>query len=134
MGSEMCIRDSTASCAGIEQQELITAAGSGILASLQIVPLNPERDFPLAVTFTGPEIVEQFFAQALFVDQIGFEDVTDEADWTLEADPGTPFVLDDDGTLTINGIGTAMVTATFIDENNNNAILSDTEQVNVTAQ
>ena len=124
----------TASCAGIEQQELITATGSGILASLQIVPLNPERDFPLAVTFTGPEIVEQFFAQALFVDQIGFEDVTDEADWTLEADPGTPFVLDDDGTLTINGIGTAMVTATFIDENNNNAILSDTEQVNVTAQ
>jgi len=119
----------TASCAGIEEQIPVIAGGSGLLASIEIVPLNSLREFPLTVQFTGDTIVEQFLAQALFVDQFGSLDVTEEADWTLEAGSGTPFELDDDGTLTINGPGTAMVTATFTDENNSDTILSDTVEV-----
>jgi len=114
----------------LQQQATISAAGSGRLASLEIAPVNPLREFPLTIPFTGDEIVEVFIAQALFADQPGFLDVTDEADWSLTAGSGTPFVLDDE-VLTINGTGTAMITATFTDENNNDAILSDTVQVTV---
>ena len=120
----------TASCAGVDQQINVVAVGSGILASLEIVPVNPLREFPLTVQFTDSTGPEVFVAQALFADQPGFLDVTDEADWTLEAITGTPFELDDN-ILTINGIGTAMITATFTDENNDDVILSDTVQVTV---
>ena len=119
-----------ASCAGLQQQATIAAVGSGRLASLEIAPVNPLREFPLTIPFTGDEIIEVFIAQALFADQPGFLDVTDEADWSLTAGSGTPFVLDDE-VLTINGTGTAMITATFTDENNNDTILSDTVQVTV---
>lgn len=118
----------TANCAGIEQQVNIVAAGSGLLAELEVVPVNPQREFPLTVQFTGDEIIEVFIAQALFADQPGFLDVTAEADWTITAGSGTPFELDDE-VLTINGTGTAMITATFTDENNNDVILSDTVQI-----
>ncbi len=122
----------TASCAGVDQQINIVAAGSGELTSLEIVPLNPEREFPLTIQFFGDQIIEEFFALVAFRDQPGSLDVTNnsDTDWTLEASTGTPFELDD-GTLTISGIGTAMVTATFVDEDNNDNILTDTVQVTV---
>jgi len=87
----------TASCAGIDQQVNIIAAGSGLLADLVIVPINQLREFPLTINFIDEEITEVFIAQALFLDQPGF----------------------------------AMITATFIDENNNDNPLSDTVTITV---
>ena len=123
----------TANCAGtnISQSVNISAEGSGEFASLRITAENSERDFPLQITWLGEEIEEQLFAEALFRDQDGGVDVTDDGDtdWVITSDPNNVFTIGNDGgdsgELTINGVGTATIEVTFIDDDNDGAVFMD---------
>lgn len=123
----------TANCAGtnISQSVNISAEGSGEFASLRITAENSERDFPLQITWLGEEIPEQLFAEALFRDQDGGVDVTDDGDtdWVITSDPNNVFTIGNDGgdsgELTINGVGTATIEVTFIDDDNDGAVFMD---------
>lgn len=129
----------SAACLGttVSDSLSIVAAGSGEFASLSISPENMAREFPLTVVFQGEEIIEQLIATALFLDQQGGEDVTDDAEWTIDSTSDSSlFVLGnssgDRGELSIRGVGTVTLTATFVDEDNDDVVFTDT--VTVTSQ
>lgn len=127
----------TATCLGtnISQSVNISAAGSGEFAELRISAENSERDFPLQVTWLGEEITEQLIAEALFLDQEGGIDVTDDGDteWIIVSDPNNVFTLgndgDESGELVIRGVGTVTLMASFTDDDNDGTVFSDTVMV-----
>lgn len=125
----------TARCTGtgVSQSLNINAVGSGRLIGLQIETLNTAVSFPLSLPFTGDEIQQQLIARALFADQPGGRDVTADSEWTIGTGSDPLFTIgnddDDKGLLTINGVGTVNVTARFVDEDNNDAVLSDTVEI-----
>lgn len=110
---------------GISQSLSITAGGSGDFAELNIAAENSAREFPLQVLWRGEQITEQLRAQAVYVDQEGFEDVTfdDDSQWSIVSSNNNVFTIgnDDDekGELTIRGEGTVTVSVTFTDDDDN---------------
>ncbi len=113
----------TAGCngTGITESVAISAAGSGLFAGLTITAANADREFPLTVIWQGERITERLTATALYADQDGGEDVTDEANWLINSAPDGIFTLGNDndnkGELIIRGRGRVTLTATYTDDN-----------------
>jgi len=124
---------------GIEKTINVVSLGSNRIIDLEISFVNPQPDFPLTLPFTGNEFTEQLIATAQFSDRLDGLDVTNEAEWTISPSTNTPFSIGNDrnnnkGLLTVGGPGTIEITATYEDENNNDAVFTKTVQLTAELQ